>query len=93
MKAKTHTKLNISIPTELHQWVVDKKEKEQKKSKYARVGISNIITEAIQAAKDDDERGNGNPSEHANVIRPSASGVGGSSTRQTLIYRKTGKVK
>ena len=68
MKTKTHTKINISIPTELHQWVVEKKYKEQKKSKYAQVGISNIIAEAIQAAKDKEEQGNDNSPEHANVI-------------------------
>jgi hypothetical protein len=100
MKEKTHTKLNISIPTDLHSWVVEKKKTESKKLRYGKVGISNIVADCIERAKLAEERdrillneGNDPAPDPANVVNPSANFDGGSSTRRITTYRQAGKRK
>ena len=51
MKEKTHTKLNISLPTEIYAWVVKKQAEENKKSRLSKTYISNIISDAIEQTK------------------------------------------
>ena len=51
MKEKTHTKLNISLPKELHAWVVKKQGEENKKSRLSKASISAIIADAVQQTK------------------------------------------
>ena len=51
MKEKTHQKLNISLPKELHAWVVKKQDEENKKSRLSKASISAIIADAIQQTK------------------------------------------
>lgn len=51
MKEKTHQKLNISLPKELHAWVVKKQGEENKKSRLSKASISAIIADAVQQTK------------------------------------------
>jgi hypothetical protein len=51
MKEKTHQKLNISLPKELHAWVVKKQSEENKKSRLSKASISAIIADAVQQIK------------------------------------------
>jgi len=51
MKEKTHKKLNISLPNDLHAWVLKKQDEENKKSRFSKTPISNIIAYAIEQAK------------------------------------------
>jgi hypothetical protein len=51
MKEKTHQKLNISLPKELHAWVVKKQREENKKSRLSKASISAIIADAVQQTK------------------------------------------
>ena len=51
MKEKTHTKLNISLPKELHAWVLKKQAEENKKSRLSKAAISTIIADAVQQTK------------------------------------------
>lgn len=51
MKEKTHKKLNISLPKELHSWVVKKQGEENKKSRLSKASISAIIADAVQQTK------------------------------------------
>jgi hypothetical protein len=48
MKVKTHAKLNISLPIELHGWCVQKQKEEQRRSPLAQVGLSRIIAKAVR---------------------------------------------
>jgi hypothetical protein len=57
MKSKTHTKLNITLPIEVHQWCVKKQEEEQRKTKFGKVALSKIIAQAVQDMKTIDESG------------------------------------
>ena len=100
MKEKTHTKLNISIPTDLHRWVVQKRDQEQKKTRLGNVGISNIVADCIERAKLAEERdrillneGNDPSPELADVVKPSETSDGGLQTRKTTNYRQAGKRK
>jgi hypothetical protein len=51
MKEKTHTKLNISLPADLHAWVLKKQAEEKRKSKLSKTYISNIIADAVEQTK------------------------------------------
>ena len=51
MKEKTHQKLNISLPKDLHSWVVKKQNEENKKSRLSKASISAIIADAVQQTK------------------------------------------
>jgi hypothetical protein len=100
MKEKTHTKLNISIPNDLHSWVVQKRDQEQKKTRFGNVKISNVIAHCIEAARQAELRdrimmneGNDPSPELANVVTPSETSGGGSSTRRITTYRQAGKRK
>ena len=43
--------MNISLPKELHAWVVKKQGEENKKSRLSKASISAIIADAVQQTK------------------------------------------
>jgi hypothetical protein len=51
MKEKTHKKLNISLPNDLHAWVIKRQAEENKKSRLSKTAISTIIADAVEQAK------------------------------------------
>ena len=55
MKEKTHQKLNISLPNDLHAWVVKRQAEENKKSRLSKTAISTIIADAVEQAKAKEE--------------------------------------
>jgi len=57
MKEKTHKKLNISLPNELHSWVIKRQAEENKKSRLSKTAISSIIADAVEQAKAKEEEG------------------------------------
>jgi hypothetical protein len=77
MKIKTHTKLNVSIPIELHDFLIQKQKIEQAKNPLATIPLSKIVATAIEELKQDEE-GKAAPSAKApdvcdddKIIRPS----------------------
>jgi hypothetical protein len=58
LKEKTHKKLNISLPKELHAWVLKRQAEENKKSRLSKTAISTIIAYAVEQAKirDDNDK-------------------------------------
>jgi phage/plasmid-associated DNA primase len=58
MKEKTHKKLNISLPKELHAWVLKRQAEENRKSRLSKTAISTIIAYAVEQAKirDDNDK-------------------------------------
>ena len=56
MKEKTHKKLNISLPADLHAFCVKKKNEEQAKNPLATVAISKIIASAVREMKEEEDR-------------------------------------
>jgi len=55
MKEKTHKKLNISLPNDLHAWVIKRQAEENKKSRLSKTAISTIIADAVEQAKAKEE--------------------------------------
>jgi hypothetical protein len=55
MKIKTHTKLNVSIPIELHVFLIQKQKIEQAKNPLATIPLSKIVANAIEEFKQDEE--------------------------------------
>lgn len=51
LKEKTHKKLNISLPKELHAWVLKRQAEENRKSRLSKTAISTIIAYAVEQAK------------------------------------------
>lgn len=93
MKEKTHKKLNISLPKELHDWVLKKQAEENKKSPLAKTAISSIIADAIQKYISREEKGKSVPQNSHKTITPSEIFDGGLLTRKTANSRRTGKAK
>lgn len=88
MKKKTHKKLNVSIPIELHDFLVQKQKAEQAKSPLATIPLSKIVATAIEELKQDEQ---GNAADASAVINPELqTSAGGSSTRGTGRSRKAG---
>ena len=56
MKEKTHKKLNISLPADLHAFCVQKKKEEQARNPLATVPISKIIASAVREMKEEEDR-------------------------------------
>ena len=56
MKEKTHKKLNISLPADLHAFCLQKKKEEQAKNPLATVPISKIIALAVREMKEEEDR-------------------------------------
>jgi hypothetical protein len=91
MKTKTHTKLNVSIPIELHAFLIQKQKLEQSKNPLATIPLSKIVATAIQELKQDEE-GNAASPERATapIHRPEDHSAGGSSNRSTGRSRGNG---
>lgn len=88
MKKKTHKKLNVSIPIELHDFLIQKQKTEQAKNPLATIPLSKIVATAIEELKHDEQ---GNAQDVSAVINPRLkTSAGGSSTRGTARSRKAG---
>lgn len=88
MKTKTHKKLNVSIPIELHDFLVEKQKAEQATNPIATIPLSAIVAKAIKELKEDEE---GKAPDASVVINPNSEiSVGGSSTRSKARSRRTG---
>lgn len=98
MKVKTHKKLNITIPLDVYKWAVDKQEREQKKTRFGKVHLSNILADCVaemmrreQAERLllNNEPGNPQALPHtgAEILRPRKISAGGSGT-PTIRYPK-----
>jgi hypothetical protein len=97
MKVKTHAKLNISLPLELHAWCIQKMKSEQRKKQIGKVGLSHVISHVLSESMEREIRRNRMLNEtpenaHAQphsgpsvVIRPHAS-AGGSKTPKIVKY-------
>jgi hypothetical protein len=76
MKEKTHKKLNISLPADLHAFCLQKKKEEQEKNPLATVPISKIIALAVREMKEEEDRRkilmNDKPNATAPNARPSS---------------------
>ena len=76
MKEKTHKKLNISLPADLHAFCLQKKKEEQAKNPLATVPISKIIALAVREMKEEEDRRkilmNDNPNAPVPSARPSS---------------------
>ena len=55
MKTKTHKKLNVSIPIDLHEFLIQKQKVEQSKNPLATIPLSKIVATAIEELKQDEE--------------------------------------
>lgn len=55
MKTKTHKKLNVSIPIDLHDFLIQKQKVEQSKNPLATIPLSKIVATAIEELKQDEE--------------------------------------
>ena len=105
MKKKTHIKLNISLPRELHTWLVRRQKDEQKKTRIAVVPLSRIIAECVDKMMVEERNASlilneekTEPLPHtgatARIVVPSSeTSGGGSSTRRGVNYRTVGKAK
>jgi hypothetical protein len=58
VKTKTHAKLNISLPLELHAWCVQKMKSEQRKNRMGEVKLSHVIAHAIKEVMEEEIRKN-----------------------------------
>ena len=88
MKTKTHRKLNVSIPIELHDFLIQKQKIEQAKNPFATIPLSKIVANAIEEFRQDEEGKSQNAA--ADVVKPHKRSGGGSSTATTHRSRKTG---
>jgi len=79
MKKKTHVKLNISLPADVHAWCIQKQKEEQRKNRMATVRLSNVIAYAIKETMDEDlkrtaalneQLGNAEPLPHNRGVAP-----------------------
>lgn len=55
MKPKTHKKLNISLPQELHEFCVRKQKELKAQTKIGTIPISQIIASAVRDMKEQDD--------------------------------------
>ena len=100
MKTKTHKKLNVSIPIDLHEFLIQKQKVEQSKNPLATIPLSKIVATAIEELKQDEEgkaasqkSAQKNPdktSKDAPIVQPEDHSDGGPLTRITGRSRKTG---
>ncbi len=95
--AEKVVKFTISMDRELRDWIDEKVEELNRKDRRLKSSRSAVIADAVQQMRDlesTDTLGNRQPqSASANVIRPSASSGGGSSTAPTKSSRQAGKAK
>jgi len=88
VKVKTHKKLNITLPIELHAWVVQRQREEQKKTRIAVVPLSKIIADCVEKTMQRErasaillnEKGNPSPQPHigGDAMNPRKTSAGGS---------------
>lgn len=95
---ENYTRITITLPPDLSEWVKQKKAELEAKDRRLKTSVSAIIADAIADMKSRDDSpdtlGNRQPqSDSANVIRPSATFGGGSSTAPTKSSRRAGKAK
>lgn len=91
MKTKTHKKLNVSIPIDLHDFLIQKQKVEQSKNPLATIPLSKIVATAIQELMQDEEGKAASPEPAiAPIHRPEDHLDGGSSTRSTGRSRRNG---
>jgi hypothetical protein len=91
LKTKTHRKLNVSIPIELHDFLIEKQKVEQSKNPLATIPLSKIVATAIEELKQDEEGKAASPEPAiAPIYRPEDHSAGGSSTRSTGRSRGNG---
>lgn len=95
-------KFTISMDRELRDWVDEKVEELNRKDRRLKTSRSAVIADAVEQMRQHETTtgrslaGLGNPqpqSASANVIRPSATSAGGSSTAPTKSTRQAGKAK
>jgi len=102
MKTKTGaSKVNISMPKELHDYLKKMVEEHNAKPEnaYCPTDFSKMVQKAIRSMMEEDRnstnqphRGNSTPQD--NLIRPSTeTSGGGSSTPKTALYQKGGRRK
>lgn len=94
--AEKVVKFTISMDPDLRDWIDEKVEELNRKDRRLKSSRSAIIADAVQQMRDleIDTLGNAKPqSDSANVIRPSATSAGGSSTPKPINYRRAGKAK
>lgn len=72
MKEKTHKKLNISLPADLHAFCLQKKKEEQARNPLATVPISKIIALAVREMKEEEDRRKILLNETQNATAPNA---------------------
>lgn len=90
VKVKTHKKLNITLPLELHSWVVQRQREEQKKTRIAVVPLSKIIADCVEKTMQREKAsaimlndgGNPSPQPHTGAVtlNPRRISAGGSKT-------------
>lgn len=99
MKSKTHKKLNITLPLEVHAWCRQKQKEEQRKSPFATVKLSPIIAKAVQEMMEreiertqflNEIEGNDESQPHSGpvIVTPHKASVGGSKTREVRYQAK-----
>jgi hypothetical protein len=99
MKTKTHAKLNISLPIELHGWCVQKQKEEQRRSPLAQVRLSRIIAKAVRDMMEEEikrtrslnenkGKTESQPQSGGNVTNPRKTSVGGSKTPNIVKYKR-----
>ena len=93
-KDEKFARITITLPPDLAKWVKEKEASLNNRDRRLKTSASAIIADAVEEMRSREELGNANPqSEAANVIQPSETSVGGSSTPLTTRYRKAGKAK
>jgi hypothetical protein len=91
MKTKTHQKLNVSIPIELHDFLIQKQKIEQAKNPLATFPLSKIVATAIEEFRQDEEGKAASPEPvGVKTLKLSANLDTGSSKAGTDRSRKTG---
>jgi hypothetical protein len=81
MKTKTHEKLNISIPIDLHEFLLKKQKSEQQINPLATIPLSRIVATAIREYKENEE---------GKAQAESETSASGPLTRMKKPTRKTG---
>jgi len=89
MKTKTHEKLNISIPIDLHEFLLKKQKSEQQINPLATIPLSRIVATAIREYKENEE-GKAQADAGVNALKASENFVSMSSTATKKSSRRAG---
>jgi hypothetical protein len=89
MKTKTHEKLNISIPIDLHDFLLKKQKSEQQINPLATIPLSRIVATAIREYKENEE-GKAQADAGVNALKASENFVSMSSTATKKSSRRAG---